>query len=135
MAQTKEQQNPRKRTKQLSDADFKTLGIQVLQRLIGYCNSKEKTQVEMKVTLSEIKKNLQGTNSGGDEAEIQTNDLGHEEGKSIQSEQEEKNLNTNSPGHRWPPQGLRAESSPPPGFIPSSTLFLPGGGAELSLNC
>ena len=35
----------------------------IKKKLIGYFNSIEKTQAEMKVTLSEIKKNLQGTNS------------------------------------------------------------------------
>ena len=44
----------------------------------------------MKVALSEIKKNLQGTNSGGDELKNQINDLEHKEGKSIQSEQQEE---------------------------------------------
>ena len=39
----------------------------------------------MNVTLSEIKKNLQGTNSGGDEAKNQINDLKHKEEKNIQS--------------------------------------------------
>ena len=33
--------------------------ITMLKELIGYCNSIKKTQAEMKVTLSEIKKNLQ----------------------------------------------------------------------------
>ena len=46
----------------------------------------KKTQGEMKVTLSEIKKNLQGTNSGGDEAKNQINNLEHKDEKSIQSE-------------------------------------------------
>ena len=45
---------------------------------------------KMKATLSEIKKNPQGTNSGGDEAEIQINNLEHREEKSIQSEQREE---------------------------------------------
>ena len=45
----------------------------------------------MKVTLSEIKKNLQGTNSGGDEAKNQINNLEYKEEKnSIQSEQQEE---------------------------------------------
>ena len=43
----------------------------------------------MKVTLSEIKKNLQGINSGVDETENQINDLEHKEEKNIQSEQQE----------------------------------------------
>ena len=37
--------------------------------------------------------------------------------------------------HRGQTQGLRAESGPPPRFIRPSTLFLPGGSAELSLKC
>ena len=45
----------------LSDAEFKTLVIRMLKEITGYCNSTKKTQAEMKVTLSEIKKNLQGT--------------------------------------------------------------------------
>ena len=44
----------------------------------------------MKVTLNKITNNLQGTNSGGDEAENQINDLEHKEEKSIQSEQQEE---------------------------------------------
>ena len=39
---------------------------------------------------SEIKKSLQGTNSGEDEAENQINDLEHKKEKSIQSEQQEE---------------------------------------------
>ena len=44
----------------------------------------------MKVALSEIKKNPQRNNSGGDEVENQSNDLEHKEGESIQSEQQEE---------------------------------------------
>ena len=48
----------------------------------------------MKVTLSEIKKNLQGTNSGVDEAEDQINNSEHRKKKNIQlEEQEEKRIN------------------------------------------
>ena len=43
-----------------------------------YSNNIKKTKKEMKVTLSEIKKNLQGIISGGDEARVQINDLEHE---------------------------------------------------------
>ena len=51
----------------------------------------------MKVALNEIKKNPQGTNSGGDEAEIQINNLEHREEKSIQSEQQdEKRIKKNN---------------------------------------
>ena len=42
----------------------------------------------MKAAWSEIKKNLQGTNNGGDETENQINDLVDKEGKNIQSEQQ-----------------------------------------------
>ena len=37
--------------------------------------------------------------------------------------------------HRWQTQGPWAESGPLPCFIRPGTLFLPGGSAELSLNC
>ena len=53
----------------LTDAEFKILVIKKLRELTGYFNSIQKTQAEMKVTLSEIKNNIQGTNSGMDEAE------------------------------------------------------------------
>ena len=47
----------------LSDAQFKTLVIRMLQELTGYFNSIKKTQAAIKVALCEIKKNQQGTNS------------------------------------------------------------------------
>ena len=68
-------------TTNLSDADFKTLVIRMLKELTEYSNSFKKTQAEMEVTLSEIKRNLQGTNCGGDEAKIQISDLEHKEEK------------------------------------------------------
>ena len=49
----------------------------MLKELIEYGNSRKNTQEEVKVTLSKIKKNLLGTNSGVDEARIQINDLEH----------------------------------------------------------
>ena len=42
----------------------------MLKKLIEYWNSIKKTQAEIKFTLSEIKKNLQGTISGGEVARI-----------------------------------------------------------------
>ena len=54
-------------TTNLSDADFKTLVVRMLKELTEYSNSFKKTQAEREVTLSEIKRNLQGTNRGGDE--------------------------------------------------------------------
>ena len=62
----------------------------MLKELIGYFNSIEKTQAQMKFTLCEIKKTLQGIHSGVDEAENQINDLECKEEKSIQSEQQEE---------------------------------------------
>ena len=51
----------------------------MLQVLTGHFYSIKNTQAEMKVPLIEIKKNLQGTNNGGDEDEDQINDLEHKE--------------------------------------------------------
>ena len=71
MAQMKEQnKTPRKELNEteisnLSDAEFKTLSVRMLRELIGYSNN---IKEEMKVTLSEMKKNLQGTNSEEEEA-------------------------------------------------------------------
>ena len=70
MAQMKEQnKTPEKELNKgeisnLSDAEFKTMVIKMLKELTGYFNNIKKTQAEMKVVLSEIKKNLQGINSG-----------------------------------------------------------------------
>ena len=74
----------------ISDAEFKMMVIMMLKELIEYGNNIKKTREEMKITLSEMKKNLQETNSGGDEARIQINDLEHKEEISIQSEQQEE---------------------------------------------
>ena len=56
----------------LSDADFKTLVIRMLKELTEYGNN---IKEEMKVTLGEIKENLQGAISGGEEARIRINEL------------------------------------------------------------
>ena len=73
----------------LTDAEFKTLVIRMLKELTEYSNSIKKAQEEMKITLSEIKKNLQGTSNRGDDTDIQNNDLEHKEEISIQREQQE----------------------------------------------
>ena len=52
----------------LSDAEFKTLVIRMLQELSEDLNSIEKIQSETKDSLIEIKNNLQGNNSRVDEA-------------------------------------------------------------------
>ena len=61
--------------------------IRMLKEFIEYGKNMRE---EVKVTLSEIKKNLQGTSSEEEEAKNQGNDLEHKEGKSIQSEQQEE---------------------------------------------
>ena len=53
----------------LSDAEFKTLLIRMLTELIDLgCKMKE----EMKATQSEIKQNIQGTNSEGKETGLES---------------------------------------------------------------
>ena len=71
----------------LSDAEFKTLVIRMLKELSEDLKSIKKIQSEMKDTLIEIKNNLQGNNSGVDEAKNQINDLEHKEAKNNQAEQ------------------------------------------------
>ena len=69
-----------------SDAEFKTLVTRMLRDLTEYSKC---IREDMKPTLSEIKKNPQGTNSEGKEAGVQINDLEHKEKISIQPEQKE----------------------------------------------
>ena len=82
MAQMKEYiKTPKNRTKQwrianLSDAEFKTLVIRILTEMVEYGH---KIEEKVKATKSEIKKNLLGTNSEGEEARIQINDLEQKE--------------------------------------------------------
>ena len=96
MAQMKEQNKTsekeltKKEIVNLSDAEFKTLVIRMLEELIEYGNN---VNEEMKVMLSEIKKNLQGTNNEGEKARIQINDLKHKEEINIQPEQQEEKKN------------------------------------------
>ena len=74
----------------LSDTQFTTLVIRMLQELSGYFNSIKKTQAAMKVALCEIKKNLQGTNSDRKETRTQINGLEQKEERNIQPEQNEE---------------------------------------------
>ena len=71
----------------LSDAEFKTLVIRMLKELTDYGRS---IREEMKATVSEIKKNPQGTNSEGREVRVQINNLEHKEEINIQWEQKEE---------------------------------------------
>ena len=64
----------------------------MLKELTEYGNKVKKTKEEMKFILSEIKKNLHGTNNGRDETGIQINDLEHKEEINIQPEQQEKRI-------------------------------------------
>ena len=65
----------------LSDAEFKTLVIRILNKLSEDLRSMKKIQSETKDTLIEIKNNLQGNNSRVDEGGNQINDLEHKEAK------------------------------------------------------
>ena len=70
----------------LSDAQFKTLVIRMLTELVEYGHKREE---EVKAMQSEIKKNIQGTNSEGKETGTQINDLEQKEEINIQPEQTE----------------------------------------------
>ena len=70
----------------LSDAEFKTLVIRMLTEMIEYdCKIKE----EVKTMQSEIKQNIQETNSEGKETWTQINNLEQKEEISIQLKQSE----------------------------------------------
>ena len=71
----------------LSEAEFKTLVIRMLGELTEYGNN---IKGEMKATLSEIKKNPQGTNNEGKEPGIPTNNLEQKEEINIQPEQKQE---------------------------------------------
>ena len=68
----------------LSDAQFKTLVIRMLTELVEYG---DKLDEKMKAMLSEIKENVQGTNSEGKEARTHINDLEQKEEIKFPSEQ------------------------------------------------
>ena len=93
MAQTKEEmKTPEKELNKmeisnLSDAEFKILVIRMLKELSEDIDNIQKFQSKMKDTLIEIKNNLLGNNSGGDEGENQINDLEHKEAKNNHSKQ------------------------------------------------
>ena len=68
----------------LSDAEFKTLVIRMLTELVEYGHKIEKKMTAMQ---SEIKGNVQGTNSDGKETGTQINDLDQKEEVNVQPEQ------------------------------------------------
>ena len=90
MAQMKEQRKtPEKKLSNeeidnLSDAEFKTLVIRILTEMTEYG---QKLNEEVKTIQSEIKQNIQGTNSEGKETGTQSNSLGQKEELNIQLEQ------------------------------------------------
>ena len=71
----------------LSDAEFKTLAIRMLTELIELGH---KMKEEMKATQSEIKQNIQGTNSDRKEIGTQIDDLEQMEEINIQPEENEE---------------------------------------------
>ena len=93
MAQMKEQiKTPEKELSDedianLSDAEFKTMVIRMLTELIELSH---KMKEQMKATQSEIKQNIQGTNTKGKETGTQINDLEQKEEINIQLEQNEE---------------------------------------------
>ena len=74
----------------LSDAEFKTLLIRMLNELIENFNSIKKDQSEAKDTLTEMKNNLQGINCIVHEAENQSSNLEYKGAKNIQKEQQKE---------------------------------------------
>ena len=71
----------------VSDAEFKTLVIRMLRDLI---EKSKCLREEMKATLTEMKKNPQGTISEGKEARVQINKLEHKEAINCQPVQNEE---------------------------------------------
>ena len=71
----------------LSDAELKTLVIRMLTEMIEYGH---KIKEEVKAMQSEIKKNVQGTNSEGKETGTQIKDLDKKEEINMQPEQNEE---------------------------------------------
>ena len=96
MTQIKEQNNTSERElnkmemSNLLDAEFKTLLIRMLNKLIENFNSIKKDQSEAKDTLTEMKNNLQGINGIVHEAENQSSNLEYKGAKSIQKEQQKE---------------------------------------------
>ena len=71
----------------LSDAQFKTLVIRKLTELVEYDH---KLDEKMKAILSEIKENVQGTNSDGKETRTQINVVDQKEERNIWPEKNEE---------------------------------------------
>ena len=77
------------KTANLSDAEFKTLVIRMLTEMVEYtCKIGEK----VKAVQSEIKENMQGTNSEGKETRTQINGLEQKEERNFQPEQNKETI-------------------------------------------
>ena len=94
----KKKKGPNKRTVQtiqlsseqvanLSDAQFKTLVIRMLTEMIEYGHKLDEKMEAMK---SEIKENIQGTNSDGKEIGTQINGVDQKKERNIQPQQNEE---------------------------------------------
>ena len=86
-----------------SDAQFKTLVIRMLTELVEYGH---KLEEKMKAMKSEMKENVQGTNSDGKETGTQINDLEQKEERNIQQEQNEETRIQKNERLRNPPGQL-----------------------------
>ena len=71
----------------LSDTEFKILVIRMLTEMVEYGH---KIEEKVKSTKTEIKKNIQGTNSEGKETGTQVNDFEQKKRVNIQLEQNEE---------------------------------------------
>ena len=71
----------------LSDTQFKTLVIRMLTEMVEYCH---KTEEKVKAMQSEMKENIQGTNSEGKKTRTQDNNLEQKEDINIQWKQNEE---------------------------------------------
>ena len=83
----------------LSDAQFKTLVIRMLTKLVEYDG---KIEERVKAMQSEIKENVQETNSDGKETGTQINGVDQKEERNIQPEKNEATRiqkNEEPPGH------------------------------------
>ena len=88
-SKTSERELSDEETANLSDREFKALVIKMLTELI-VLGQKMKEQV--KATQSEIKQNIQGTNSEGKETRTQINDLEQKEEINMQLKQNEERI-------------------------------------------
>ena len=83
---TPEKQLSDKKRANLSYVEFKALVIRMLTEMVEY---RKNIEEEVKAMWSEIKKNIQGTNSEGKETETQINNLEQKEERNIQPEKNE----------------------------------------------